>query len=132
MSELNCIFCKIKNKEIPSYTIWEDDEHIAFLDAFPITKGQVLVIPKHHMDYIFDLGGEEYTRLFEKTKKVALMLQHSLNPKKVAIRVEGLEVPHVHVKLYPINSENDLVGKQYKATSEELEEVQKHIAGNSE
>ena len=99
----NCVFCKIVKGEIPSVRIWEDKKHLAILDINPNTKGMTLVITKEHFDSdATDMPEKEYSDLMLTAKKVAKLLEQSLNVKRVAIVMEGLGVNHVHIKLYPI------------------------------
>lgn len=102
------IFKKIVSREIPAHIIWESDTHLAFLDINPIQPGHTLVIPKQQTDYIFDMHDSEYTNLWLATKEVAKLLKNKLSPKRVAIVVEGFDIPHVHVKLVPVNTGRDL------------------------
>ena len=120
----NCIFCKIVKGEIPCIKIWEDENYLSFLDVNPLTPGHSLLIPKKHTDYIFDLEDGEYCDLMKNTKKVAQLLKFKLNPKRVGMIVEGLEVPHVHVHLIPINKMSDMNPLNAKpATAEERQEI---------
>jgi len=98
----DCVFCKIVKGEVPCSKIWEDEKHLAFLDAFPTTIGQVLIIPKRHIDYFFNLNESEYSGLLIFSKKIAKAIDASIKPIKTGLVVEGLEVPHVHVKLFPL------------------------------
>ncbi len=99
----DCIFCKIISGEIPSVKIWEDEKHIAILDKFPNTKGQILVIPKKHFEsQLTKMPDENYKDLMLVSKKVARLLENKLNVKRVAMVIEGLGVNHMHVKLYPL------------------------------
>jgi diadenosine tetraphosphate (Ap4A) HIT family hydrolase len=98
-----CIFCKIVKGQIPSHKIYEDREHVAVLDIFPITKGQALVITKRHYgSYQFDLPDDVYTKLFLVSKKVGKSIDKSLKAQRTFLVVEGMEVNHIHVKLYPV------------------------------
>jgi len=107
----DCIFCKIVNAEIPAAKIWEDKEHLAFLDINPNTKGMTLVIPKKHFDsYAIDMDDADYYKLMIAAKKVAKLLDKKLNIKRTAFVMEGLGVNHAHVKLYPIYG----LGKKFK------------------
>ena len=100
------IFDKIIRKEIPSYIVWEDDKHLAFLTPFPNTPGFTVVIPKINPgDYIFDLDDSVYTDLLEATKTVARLLQKALKISRVALIFEGTGVAHVHAKLIPLHGE---------------------------
>ena len=105
---MSSIFSKVISGELPSYTILEDDDHLAFLDINPLARGHVLVIPKKQTDYIFDINTLEYLALWKFTKKVAQAINKSFKCKRVGIAVIGLEVPHTHIHLVPINSLEDL------------------------
>lgn len=96
------IFTKIINHEIPAHFIYEDEHCVAILDKFPSVKGQTLVIPKEEVDYAFDLDDDTYIHLFKTAKKVARALDKALDPKRTCLVVEGFDVPHVHVKIYPV------------------------------
>ncbi|QZE13365.1 HIT family protein [Halosquirtibacter laminarini] len=102
------IFTKIIEGQIPSYKIAEDDKHYAFLDIAPLTRGHLLVVPKKEVDYIFDLEADEYALLQQFAHKVALGLKSAIPCNKVASIVLGLEVPHAHIHLIPMNSEKDV------------------------
>jgi histidine triad (HIT) family protein len=102
------IFTKIVNGEIPAYKIAEDDRFLAFLDVFPTTKGHTLVIPKQQTDYIFDLEDELYLSLMAFAKKVAAAIEKAVPCKRIGVAVVGLEVPHAHVHLIPLNSMQDM------------------------
>ncbi len=101
---IDCIFCKIIKGEIPCAKVWEDDDFIAILDAFPNTKGMTLVLPKEHYDsYIFDESEEFYEKIMKASKKVAKMLEKGLGLQRIALVMEGMGVNHAHVKLYPLH-----------------------------
>ncbi len=102
------IFSKIIAGEIPSYKVAEDDKHYAFLDINPVAEGHTLVIPKHEIDYIFDLPQQEYTELMAFARKVAKAMKAVMPCKRIGVAVMGLEVPHAHIHLLPINSESDM------------------------
>jgi len=102
------IFTKIVRGEIPSYKIAEDEHYYAFLDISPLQKGHTLVIPKREEDYLFDLSDEELAGLMCFAKRVAKAIQASLPCKRVGMAVLGLDVPHAHVHLVPLNESNDL------------------------
>jgi len=124
------IFTKIVNGEIPCYKVVEDGEFLAFLDIFPITIGHVLVIPKTEIDYIFDLDDQVYSGLMFFSKRVALALRKAFPCKKVGVAVLGLEVPHAHIHLVPLNSESDIdfSRPKLKLTPGELTEIAAKIA----
>lgn len=126
------IFSKIANGEIPAYKVAEDSKFLAFLDIFPVAKGHVLVIPKKEVDYIFDLDDETYTGLQLFAKKVAVGIQKTIPCVKVGVMVLGLEVPHAHIHLIPMQTEADLLNfsKKLKFSSEEFQEIAKQIAAN--
>tara|TARA_Y100001970_G_scaffold25750_1_gene30759 strand:- start:4617 stop:5009 length:393 start_codon:yes stop_codon:yes gene_type:complete len=105
---LSSIFSKIVNGEIPCYKIDEDDKCLAFLDINPNSYGHTLCILKREEDYIFDLKDDEYVSLMNFSKKIAKAIKKSVNCKRVSMSVVGLEVPHVHVHLIPINKMGDL------------------------
>jgi len=122
----DCVFCKIIKGEIPAVKIWEDEKHLAFLDANPINPGHVLVVPKNHSDYVFDLSDKEYTELMLKSRKLAKMLKEKLKPKRIGMAVEGFGVPHVHVHLVPVNKGNELNPERAKSSNnDELEKIAK-------
>lgn len=102
------IFSRIAAGEIPSYKVAEDDRYFAFLDINPVSKGHVLVIPKKEVDYIFDLDDEEYAGLHKFAKRVATAMKKALPCRRIATAVIGLEVPHAHIHLIPINQESDM------------------------
>lgn len=102
------IFAKIAAGEVPSYKVAEDENYYAFLDIHPVAKGHVLVIPKKETDYLFDIEKEEYSGLMLFTRKVALAIKKAIPCRKVGVAVLGLEVPHAHIHLVPINSESDI------------------------
>lgn len=108
------IFTKIVNGEIPSYKIAETDKYYAFLDINPLAKGHTLVIPKRETDYILDIEDAELGGLFTFAKKVGLAIEQVIECKRIGITVIGLEVPHAHVHLIPINSLYDMDFKQPK------------------
>lgn len=122
-----CVFDKIIQGEIPSYKVYEDDEHLAFLTIHPINPGHTLVIPKKHIPYIFDMEDEELGKLMAVCKKVARMLEKAFNPKsgKIGIMVAGEEVSHVHIHLIPFDSGSDLTFARQRTdvAPEEFEEV---------
>ena len=96
------IFTKIINREIPAAFVYEDDVCVAIIDKFPETVGKTLIIPKKQVDYIFDLDDETYQHLFEIAKKVSKALDKTFKTERTCLLVEGFEIPHVHIKLYPV------------------------------
>lgn len=102
------IFSRIVAGEIPSYKVAEDDKHYAFLDISPVAPGHTLVIPKKEVDYLFDLADDEYESLQLFAKRVAAAMKSALPCKRIGVAVMGLEVPHAHIHLVPINKESDM------------------------
>lgn len=102
------IFSKIAAGEIPSYKVAEDENYYAFLDVNPVAKGHTLVIPKHEVDYIFDLDEAEYAGLWNFAHRVAEAMKQVLPCKRIGVAVMGLEVPHAHIHLVPITKESDM------------------------
>ncbi|MBK0371008.1 HIT family protein [Flavobacterium agrisoli] len=128
---MSSIFTKIVNGEIPCYKIAEDDQFLAFLDINPNTKGHTLCIPKKELDKIFDLDEELYIGLMCFSRKVAIALEKTVPCNRVAISVIGIEVPHAHVHLIPLNKMEDIrfVAKE-KITAEEMQQIAQDIASN--
>lgn len=126
------IFTKIVNGEIPAYKVAEDENYFAFLDIFPVAKGHVLVITKKEVDYLFDLDDETYTGLQLFAKKVASGLKKAIPCEKVGVLVLGLEVPHAHIHLVPMQNESDLLNfsEKKKFNSQEFEEIRELISKN--
>ena len=123
------LFSRIVTGEIPCYKISESDKYLAFLDVFPLAKGHVLVIPKKETDYIFDIEEEEFAGLHLFSQKVARAIKKAIPCKRVGVAVIGLEVPHAHIHLIPLNSVSDINFSLPKLTlsKEELEETAKKI-----
>lgn len=118
------IFSKIVAGEIPCYKVAESEKHLAFLDAFPIVIGHVLVIPKKETDKLFDLPKEEYDELMDFTYKVAQAVGKAIPCLRVGMSVQGLEVPHVHVHLIPLNAIGDMnFGNKLTLSAEEFTEI---------
>jgi histidine triad (HIT) family protein len=124
------IFTKIINGEIPAWKVAETDDFLAFLDIFPVAKGHTLVIPKKEVDYLFDLDEETYTGLNLFARKVAAGLKRAIPCKKVGSMVLGLEVPHAHIHLVPMQREADLLNFNHKLkfSPEEFKEISEKIA----
>lgn len=122
------IFTKIVNGEIPSYKVAEDDRYLAFLDVFPTAKGHTLVIPKQQVDYLFDLDDDLYMGLMAFAKKVAAAVEKVVPCQRIGVAVVGLEVPHAHVHLIPLNSMQDMnFANKQKFSKEEFEAVAEKI-----
>ncbi|MFI3330353.1 MAG: HIT family protein [Rikenellaceae bacterium] len=116
------IFTKIIKGEIPCYKVAEDENYFAFLDISPLQKGHTLIIPKKEEDYIFDLDDETIAGMMIFAKKVAKSIKTNLDCKRVAVVVLGMEVPHAHIHLIPINSEKDVdfAGSRVEMSKEEF------------
>lgn len=119
------IFTKIINGEIPCYKIAENDKFIAFLDAFPLMQGHTLVVPKQEIDYIFDLSDDLLSEIMVFAKPIAKAVEQAIPCQRIAVAVIGLEVPHAHVHLMPIQRVSDVNFKNEKPsfTKEEFEET---------
>lgn len=119
------IFTRIINGEIPSYKVAEDENFYAFLDINPLAKGHTLVVPKQEIDYIFDLDDEVLQKMMVFAKRVAAQIKCKIECKKVAMVVLGLEVPHAHIHLIPMNTESDVDFRKEKLnlTPEEFNEI---------
>jgi histidine triad (HIT) family protein len=124
------IFTRIVQGEIPAYKVAEDEHYIAFLDISPVAKGHTLVIPKKEVDYLFDLDDELYAGLQLFAKKVAVGLKEAVPCLKVGVLVLGLEVPHAHIHLIPMQNEGDVLNfsKKMKLSKEEFESLKNKIA----
>ena len=127
---MTSIFTKIVQGEIPAYKVAENDHYLAFLDISPVAKGHTLVIPKKEVDYLFDLDDQIYSGLQLFAKKVATGLKKAVPCKKVGVLVLGLEVPHAHIHLIPMQNENDVLNfsKKLKLSKEEFEALRDKIA----
>ena len=127
------IFSRIIQGEIPSYRIAENEKFFAFLDIFPLREGHVLVVPKTEVDNLFDLPDEYLQEMLSFARPIAKAIEKSFPCNRCGIEVIGLEVPHAHMHLIPINSANDLNFTQpgkTKATDESLKQVQEKILSN--
>jgi histidine triad (HIT) family protein len=126
------IFTKIIKGEIPSYKVAENDRFYAFLDINPVVKGHTLVVPKEETDYIFDLESKDLSALFAFSQVVAKAIKVAIPCRRVGVAVLGLEVPHAHIHLIPLNSEGDMDFKKnkLKLSSEEMFSIAKSISAN--
>jgi histidine triad (HIT) family protein len=129
---METVFSKIAKGEIPSYKIAEDDRYFAFLDINPLAAGHTLVIPKEPIDYIFDIDDDLYRGLFLFAKKIAAAMVKVIPCKRIGIAVVGLEVPHAHIHLVPLNTIYDIDFKKpkLKLTPQEFEEIRDKIVAN--
>lgn len=122
------LFTKIINGELPAYKVAETDKFLAFLDIRPNAKGHTLCIPKREVNKLFELEEDEYQELMRFSRTVALALEKAVPCKRVGMAVVGLEVPHVHVHLIPLNSMSDMdFGKSLSLTEEEFQQLVKDI-----
>ncbi len=126
------IFSKIVSGHIPSYILAEDENFFAFLDINPLKKGHTLVIPKNEVDYIFDMEESAFSGLNAFAYKIAKAIDKTIVCKKVAVVVIGLEVPHAHIHLIPIDSESDIrfSNPKLKLSSDEFKSIAESIKSN--
>ena len=124
------LFSKIVQGEIPAYKIAEDEHYLAFLDISPVARGHTLVIPKKEVDYLFDLDDDLYTGLQLFAKKVAGALKKAISCEKVGVLVLGLEVPHAHIHLIPMENEADVLNFSNKLSlsQDEFKAIQSRVA----
>ena len=128
---MSSIFTKIVNGEIPAYKIAEDDNFLAFLDVNPNAKGHTLCIPKQEINKIFDMEDELYLGLMKFSKKIAIALEKTVPCKRVGMAVVGLEVPHAHVHLIPLNEMDEMrFHNKVSLSKEEFEALAKSIQAN--
>ena len=128
---MDSIYSKIISGQIPSYKVAEASHCYAFLDINPNSKGHVLCIPRLPVDKLFDLPNEEYNRLFSFSRKVALAMRQVIPCKRIALSVVGLEVPHEHIHLIPINTMDDVrFQKKVNISESEMQEISNSIAQN--
>ncbi len=128
---MSSIFTKIVNGEIPSYKIAEDENYLAFLDVNPNAKGHTLCIPKQEINKIFDMEEEHYLGLMKFSRKVAKAIEKTISCKRIGVAVVGLEVPHVHVHLIPLQDMDDMrFQRKVSLMKEEFETLAKEIQSN--
>ncbi|MFV5687784.1 HIT family protein [Flavobacterium sp. ZT3R25] len=128
---MSSIFTKIINGEIPCYKIAEDDNFLAFLDVNPNAKGHTLCVPKQEIDKIFDIEDDLYIGLMQFSKKIAIALEKTVPCKRIGMAVIGLEVPHVHVHLIPLNEMDEMrFQKKVSLSKEEFEALTISIQTN--
>ena len=128
---MSSIFTKILSGELPCYKIDENDDCFAFLDINPNSRGHTLCILRKEIDYIFDLSSEDYQKLMNFSRKIAIALKKSVNCKRIALSVIGLEVPHVHVHLIPLESMSDMnFDRSIKLDDNEFKSLVEKIKSN--
>tara|TARA_Y100000739_G_C20438397_1_gene386679 strand:- start:106 stop:504 length:399 start_codon:yes stop_codon:yes gene_type:complete len=128
---MDSVFTKIINKEFSCHLVAEDQYTIAFMDIKPIQKGHVLVVPKKQVDYLFDLDKDEYHNLWRFVQTVAQGLKKSINCSRIGVSVVGLEVPHAHIHLIPINTIQDMnFSNRFNTNDIELSQLSKDISKN--
>lgn len=130
MNQEKTIFQKIIEGEIPSHKIYEDDKCIVILDKFPNTKGQSLVISKEPIDYAFDIDDETYLHMLAIAKKIVKATDKALNPTRTCLVIEGFEVPHAHIKLFPVYDLPLNIGSGPEIDDEEAEKITVDIKNN--
>ncbi|HQV36614.1 MAG TPA: HIT family protein [Flavobacterium sp.] len=125
------VFTKIINGEIPCYKIAEDTDFIAFLDVNPNAKGHTLCVPKQEINKLFEMEEDHYLNLLKFSRTIAVALEKAVSCKRIGMSVIGLEVPHVHVHLIPLNEMDEVrFQKKVSFTKEEFEEIAKNIKAN--
>ncbi len=126
---MSTLFSKIIAGELPSYKVAEDDSFFAFLDINPLVKGHTLVVPKKEVDYIFDLEDNELAAMHIFAKKVAQAIEKAIPCQRIGVAVMGLEVPHAHIHLIPIQKESDMIisNPKLKLSNEEFTEIAQRI-----
>ena len=129
---MNSIFTKIIKREIPAFIIHDDDLFIAFLDINPIQKGHTLIVPKTEIDYFFDIEDDLLSKMLLFTKKIAKAIKKTIECKKISMSVIGLEVPHAHIHLIPINKMSDanFSNDPIKMSDEDMREICRAIKTN--
>jgi len=126
---MSSIFSKIITGDVPAYKVLENENFLAFLDIFPLAKGHVLVIPKNETDYLFDLSSDEYLELWKFAQQVAKAMEKVIECKRIGVAVIGLEVPHAHIHLVPLNNVSDINFERPKLSfsEDEMNEVAQNI-----
>jgi len=126
---MGSIFSKIISGDVPAYKVFENENFLAFLDIFPLAKGHVLVIPKKETDYLFDIVSDEYLELWKFVQQVAKAMDMVIDCKRIGVAVIGLEVPHTHIHLVPLNNVSDINFERPKLSfsEEEMDAVAQKI-----
>tara|TARA_B100000427_G_scaffold325751_1_gene333166 strand:+ start:349 stop:741 length:393 start_codon:yes stop_codon:yes gene_type:complete len=128
---MSSIFSKIVSGDMPAFKVAEDENHLAFLDIHPLTYGHVLVIPKKEIDYIFDISSSEYLDLFSFAQQVAKAMDRVIVCERIGMAIIGLEVPHAHIHLVPLDNVSDINFERSKLTftDEEMLDIAQKIRG---
>ncbi|MEM1312705.1 MAG: HIT family protein [Patescibacteria group bacterium] len=121
------LFTQIISGELSSHKIWEDNYTFAFLDIYPVSAGHVLIVPKIEVDYFVDVPEPYYTKVFQTAKKISPAIQQVTISRRIAMLVQGDEVPHFHLHLIPIYNDQTLLGAKSKASQEQLKDTQQQI-----
>lgn len=125
------IFTKIINGEIPCHKVYEDNKVLAFLDIHPIQPGHTLVVPKHQINHFDDLNNDDYLAVFDTVKRVAKQQKRVLDKKRACVRIEGFDVPHAHVHVYPCDNPQEFYGAEDRSAGEpnhaELSEIAQRL-----
>jgi len=117
---MKCIFCEIIEEKKVAHIVWENTNFIAILDVNPINKGHLLLLPKKHIDDVFDMPEPLFVDIFLSAKKLAPVLKKHLHVKRIGVAIEGFHVPHVHIHLVPVNNGNELNPNRAQEASQEL------------
>ncbi len=120
---MSTIFTKIINREVPGHFVFEDEHCVVLMDKFPAVAGQTLIVPKVEVDYIFDLEDALYKHLFDVVKRVSTASDKAFSAERTCLVVEGFEVPHVHIRLYPMTDTNKSLGSIIEETNEADDEL---------
>ncbi len=125
----NCIFCQIIKNELPSHKVWENESFLAFLTLGSLNRGHILLIPKKHIEYIFDLQEPLYTDIFQTAKQLSKPLKKAMAAKRIGVIIEGFTVPHVHIHLVPLHNEDEIDPRRVKKMTDiELAETAEKIS----
>lgn len=126
---MSSVFTKIINRELPAFIVAEDRDHISFLDINPIAYGHVLVVPKQEVNYVFDIDEHQYMQFFNFAKKVAIAMKKAITCQRIGVSVIGIEVPHAHIHLIPLNTISDINFEKEKLsiTNIKLQEIAEKI-----
>jgi histidine triad (HIT) family protein len=125
----DCIFCKIVAGEIPVYEIYRDEKFVVFPDRNPLNTGHVLIVPKEHVDFVFDVSEATYNELFQLVRRIAPVVREAMDSARIGLIVEGFGMPHhSHIHVIPINTQNELdPSRSRPASEEELKETAEKI-----